>query len=222
MKNNSIPEAPEAVNMDVVDSASALTVPRWMVLLLVQGARHWLTLLAALTLFYVGLSFLAPVAMHQGREELARRIYHLYSFTCHQLPTSSFWLFGTDKPFRARLDDVSVGAADMAAREYVGSPAVGFKSGMCWRTLAIYGSVAVFLMAYLGMRRSWRALSLWAGLILVLPMAADGISQMLGLRESNVSLRLLTGLLFGLGITWTLVPRMDAAMRDVVAELQGR
>ena len=102
----------------------------------------------------------------------------------------------------------------------MGSPEVGFKSGMCWRTLAIYGSLAVFLLAYMGRRRTWKAVPLWAGLILALPMAADGFSQMLGLRESNLSLRLTTGILFALSLTWTLVPRVDVAMRHVAADLR--
>ena len=207
--------------MNTVTSASTLAVPRWAVSLLARGTRHWLAMLTVLTVLYVGLSFLAPAAMHQGREELAHRIYHLYSFTCHQLPASSFWLFGADRPFQASWDGFAVPADHIASREYVGSPAVGFKSGMCWRTLAIYGSLAVFLLTYMGTRRIWRALPLWAGLLLVLPMAADGISQMLGLRDSNLSLRLITGVLFGLSVTWTLVPRVDAAMRHVTADLQG-
>ncbi len=206
--------------MNTVTSASPLAVPRWAVSLLIRGTRHWLAMLTVLTVLYVGLSFLAPAAMYLGQEELAHRMYRLYSLTCHQLPASSFWLFGTDRPFQARWDGFAVPTDPIAAREYVGSPALGFKSGMCWRTLAIYGSLAVFLLAYMGTRRTWRALPLWAGLLLVLPMAVDGISQMWGLRDSNLSLRLITGVLFGLSVTWTLVPRVDAAMRHVAAELQ--
>ncbi len=208
--------------MHTAASASALSVPRWVVSLLVWGTRRWLALLTVLTVLYVGLSFLAPTAMHLGHEELAHRIYRLYSFTCHQLPASSFWLWGTDMPFRASLDEFSLPADYLAAREYVGNPTVGFKSGMCWRTLALYGSTAVFLLAYMGMHRHWKILPLWAGLILALPMAADGFSQLLGLRESNLYLRIVTGVLFSLSLVWALVPRVDAAMRHVAADLQGR
>lgn len=39
-------------------------------------------------------------------------------------------------------------------------------------------------------------------IILLIPMVIDGTSQYIGLRVSNNSLRLITGLLFGLGISF--------------------
>ncbi len=98
---------------------------------------------------------------------------------------------------------------------------MGFKSGMCWRTLAIYGSLAGLLLVFMGTGRKWKALPLWAALFLILPMAVDGVSQMLGLRESNLFLRLVTGGLFSLGLAWATLPHIDTAMRCVAAELQA-
>ncbi len=215
-------EIQRPVDVNIGTSAPTLAVPHWTISLLASGIRHWLSLLTTLTILYVGLSFLAPVAMHQGQEDWAHRIYRLYALTCHQWPGSSFWLFGTDGSFKADLDASLVLATQAASREYIGNAALGFKSGMCWRTLAIYGTLALSLLAYRGMRRTWMALPLWAGLLLALPMAADGFSQLLGLRESNLWLRLITGALFGLGVTWALVPRVDAALRHVAMDLQGQ
>ena len=62
---------------------------------------------------------------------------------------------------------------------------------------------------------------MWAALVLILPMAADGVSQMMNLRESNLLLRLVTGSLFSLGLAWATLPHIDTAMRCVAAELQG-
>ena len=201
---------------------NSLAVPQGIATLLTFGAHYWLTILTVLTVAYVGLSFVAPIALDQGHEEFAHRLYHLYSFTCHQLPASSFWLFGEGTTFRASLDSGTVPESLFASREFVGTAATGFKSGMCWRTLAIFGSLAMLLLVFLGTGRKWRALPLWTALVLILPMAADGVSQMMELRESNLFLRLVTGILFSLGVAWATLPHIDAAMRCVAAELQTK
>ena len=204
-----------------VSGDSSLAIPQGIAKLLTFGAHNWLTILTVLTVAYVGLSFVAPIALAQGHEVLAHRIYHLYSFTCHQLPASSFWLFGEGTTFSAGLDGVTVQDSLFASREFVGTAATGFKSGMCWRTLAIYSTLAMLLLGFMGTGQKWRALPLWAALVLILPMAADGVSQMMNLRESNLLLRLVTGSLFSLGLAWATLPHIDTAMRCVAAELQG-
>ena len=201
-------------------SETSLAVPNWVRLLLILGTRHWLAILTSLTVFYVGLSFLAPVAMHAGRENLAHKIYHLYSFTCHQLPASSFWLLGAESSFRTGLEGIPDLSGNFLSKGFVGTIDLGFKSGMCWRTFAIYASLAILLLHYMGTGRKWKALPIWFGLLFALPMAVDGLSQMIDLRESNLFLRLLTGGLFSLGLTWALVPRVDTAMGELLTGLQ--
>lgn len=192
-----------------------------MSLLLIWAARHWLAILTSLVTFYVGLSFLAPVSMYRGWEKLADQIYFLYSFTCHQLPASSFWILGAEYPFKADLTGLPNLPVNAFSQAFVGTAEVGFKSGICWRTLAIYASLPVFLLIYRGTSRNWKVLPLWIGLLFVVPMAADGLSQVAGLRESNLFLRLLTGGMFSLGLTLALVPRVDLAMKEVAASLQS-
>ena len=51
--------------------------------------KHWLAVLNALVLLYVGFPFLAPVLMHLGAAGPARVIYTMYRPLCHQLPQRS-------------------------------------------------------------------------------------------------------------------------------------
>ena len=58
----------------------------------------------------------------------------------------------------------------------------------------------------------------WWGLVLFsIPMALDGFTQMFGLRESNWELRLLTGALFGMAVSWFILPLMQRTLETEAA-----
>jgi len=57
-------------------------------------ANHWLLLVNAAMGLYMGLPLSAPLLMAQGHTGLANALYFLYSFTCHQMPSRSFFLAG--------------------------------------------------------------------------------------------------------------------------------
>src|SRR5205823_1582254 len=54
----------------------------------------------------------------------------------------------------------------------------------------------------------------WLWLLLILPMAWDGLTQMFGLRESDAILRVLTGSLFGLANMWFALPLMHKTLQE--------
>jgi uncharacterized membrane protein len=56
-----------------------------------------------------------------------------------------------------------------------------------------------------------RALDWRFWVLAMLPMALDGGTQLFGWRESNLGLRLLTGLIFGLATAWFLLPQIEQA-----------
>jgi uncharacterized membrane protein len=56
---------------------------------------------------------------------------------------------------------------------------------------------------------------LWVYALTVIPIAVDGLSQLVGLRESNYLLRLITGGLFGLSTAWLFAPYVQSAMADI-------
>ena len=143
--------------------------------------RHWLALINGALITYLGVAVLNPVAYMLGWDGLASTVFRTYRFFCDELPTHSFFIGG-------------------------------YQICLCARCLAIYSSLLLggLLLAYLRKRRPVKALTVWMWILFILPMALDGGTQFFGLRESNNALRVLTGLLFGLGTAWLTLPRMNA------------
>ena len=54
----------------------------------------------------------------------------------------------------------------------------------------------------------------WFWLLLILPMAIDGTTQMFGWRESTWELRVITGVLFGLGNVWFALPLVQKTLLE--------
>jgi uncharacterized membrane protein len=82
---------------------------------------------------------------------------------------------------------------------------LGEKMACCERCFAIYGGAALFGLAFFTLR-GLRPLA-WSRFVLCcLPMAVDGVTQLLGLRESNSALRVVSGGLFAVSTTSTTAP----------------
>jgi uncharacterized membrane protein len=85
----------------------------------------------------------------------------------------------------------------------------GYQLGLCARNVAVFGSVLVGSIAYRTVR-TWLppiGWSLW--LLTMVPMALDGGTQLFGWRESTWELRTLTGIIFGLGVCWFVLPYIE-------------
>ena len=179
--------------------------------------RHWLAILNLLFLTYVGLPLLAPVLMEVGAEKPARVIYTIYMPACHQLPERSFFLFGPQAVY-SREELPANGVADsnnvFVRRRYIGDPEHGYKVAICQRDVAIYGSMFLMGMLFALMRGSLPRLKARYLLLFALPMAIDGVTQLVGLRESTWTLRVITGGLFGIGVIWFAYPYLEEAMRE--------
>lgn len=183
-------------------------------------ARRWVWVLNAALFVYVALAILAPVFMALGWTRLGEAIYLLYMPFCHQLPERSYFLFG--ERFVYALADlqpwIGVHASLWARKLFVGNPQLGYKMAFCQRDLALYGSLWLAGMAYALSGRRWRPLSWkWFGLLLV-PIALDGGTQLVMLRESTWWLRTITGALAGVGTVWALYPRLEESMASALRQ----
>jgi uncharacterized membrane protein len=200
--------------------------------------KHYLAVFNLFVLIYVGLPVLAPVLMASGAQAPARLIYRSYSLVCHQLAYRSFFLFG-EQPYYPRaaaglsgvltfqqatgIDESSAGQALNQARQFTGSPAIGYKVALCERDVAIYGAILLFgvLFALTGRKLPSLPWYLWV-LIGILPIGLDGVSQLLSqpplsfipYRESTPFLRSLTGFLFGFTTAWFGYPMVEDTMRE--------
>lgn len=184
-----------------------------------QLARHWLAAFNVLTGIYLLLPVLAPLFMSSGMPQVGRLIYFVYRPACHQLPERSFFVSGAQTSYT--LDELwALGAVsqtdDIYARQrFLGNLQVGYKMALCQRDLALYGSLFVGGMIFGLLRKHLRPLSLLGYALCLVPMALDGGTQLIGLRESTPLLRLITGSILGLGSVWMLYPRLEEAFRDV-------
>lgn len=204
-----------------------LTLDRWIYVF----ARRWLALLNVGMGLYVLLPLLAPALMVGGAPQLGRAIYVIYRPACHQLPERSFFLFGP-KPLYSlqELQDAGLVSAQdgpVERQRFVGAPGIGFKAALCQRDLAMYGGMLAAGLVF-GLLRALRAgrsphpLKLWVFALLLVPMAIDGGTQLLLLRESNWLLRIVTGTLTGVACVWLLYPYLDEAFGDLRRQANQR
>ena len=192
--------------------------------LVIGIARHWLAFFNTALGIYILLPFLAPILMHLGLYAPARLVYAGYSMVCHQLPDHSYFVFGnavTPSLETLEAGGMEAGLSLFGQRRFIGNPGFGYKVALCQRDVAIYGSIFVAGLIYALVRKRVRPIPLKLFVILLIPMAIDGVTQMFGLRTSNWWLRSVTGVLFGFAAVFLAYPYVQQAMDDVIESESG-
>lgn len=204
-------------------------------------SKHWLAVFNAFAFLYVGLPILAPTLMHLGAQWPAKIIYTIYRPLCHQLPQRSFFLFGPQWTYKAAELAERLGTnigLGMETRALVGNEAIGYKTGLCQRDVAIYGAILLSGLAFGLLRRFWKipSLPLWAYIGLgILPMLFDGGYQLISYivplfwpgapitpHETTPTMRVITGALFGLATVWLSYPIVQETMKELHESLHKR
>ena len=189
--------------------------------------RHWLALIVAFLFVYSLLPFGAPILKKAGFETAAQFIYQPYKFLCHTYGFRSLFLFG-DQVFYARPAFESASGINtttfsglIEARNFQGSPQMGYKVALCERDVAIYLAMALNGIAFALVRKRAKPMPWWLFILIGLaPIGIDGFSQLLSqppfalfpYRESTLPLRLLTGSLFGFSVAWLVFPIIQGTM----------
>jgi uncharacterized membrane protein len=149
--------------------------------------RHWLGLMNGVLLVITGLSLLAPYLEHAGHPIPGLLIQKAFRVLCHQKPERSFFIFG-------------------------------HQMAVCSRCFAVYSSFLTVGLAFGAWRslikKRWEEIPLWSLGILILPMALDGVTQLVGLRESTQVLRTITGTLVGAGMGLFVYPFLSHAFQE--------
>ncbi len=91
----------------------------------------------------------------------------------------------------------------------------GYQVAYCQRDTAIYFTLLATTFLFPLVRSRLKPLPWQWYLILITPMAIDGLTQLVGLRYSNWQLRTITGVLFGLGTAWLALPYVEEAFQDI-------
>ncbi|GCF08059.1 DUF2085 domain-containing protein [Dictyobacter arantiisoli] len=92
----------------------------------------------------------------------------------------------------------------------------GHQLGLCARNFSIYTSMFLGSLIFVLSKKRLPGIPWWLWIIMILPMAWDGTSQMFGLRESDWILRMVTGTLFGLGNIWFALPLMHKSIMETI------
>ena len=187
--------------------------------LVIGMARHWLAIFNSVWAIYLLTPFLAPLFMQLGWTAPAGVIYAIYSVLCHQLPDHSYFLFGpTLVPQTPELiaAGMPMSASLFAERAFIGSPEIGWKVALCQRDVAIYAGVLLAGISYAVVRRRVGPLPFKLFVLLAIPMAVDGLTQLVGWRESTWLLRTVTGALFGSAAVYLAYPYVEDAMQEVL------
>ena len=90
----------------------------------------------------------------------------------------------------------------------------GHQLGMCARNFSIYASMFIGSLIFVLSKKRIPGIPWWLWILMILPMALDGTTQMFGLRESTWELRVLTGTLFGLGNVWFALPLIQKTILE--------
>lgn len=101
---------------------------------------------------------------------------------------------------------------------------LGHQLGLCARNFSIYISMFLTSVVFVLSKKRLPGIPWWVWILMILPMALDGTTQMFGLRESTWQLRMLTGTLFGVGSIWFVLPFMQKTIEETtpVPTLNGR
>ncbi len=221
--------------------------------LVLRISRNWLKIALTFLFLYTGLSIAPPVLMKAGYDNAARVLYTIYAPMCHQFAFRSWFLFGDQLAYPrevsgsdldsfesyARRDphfdgvDLAAWSADLQvkSRSFKGNEEMGYKTALCERDVAIYGTMFLAGLLFAGVRRWLRPAPIWLYLILgLVPLGLDGFSQMFSyapfeywpVRETIPAFRVLTGGLFGLMNVWLAFPYIEGSMRETIAALEDR
>jgi len=90
----------------------------------------------------------------------------------------------------------------------------GHQLGMCERNFSIYASMFIASLVFVLSKKRLPGIPWWLWVLMILPMALDGTTQMVGLRESTWLLRVLTGTLFWLGNLWFALPLIQKTILE--------
>ena len=164
-------------------------------------AKHWLVVFNAVDRALCPAAHPGPGLDGQRGSPLGRAIYIDLQARLPPTARALVFLFG---PQAHLLAGRAVGAGLVSEQDNIftrqgilGTPEIGFKLALCQRDMALYGGLFVAGLVFGLVRKRLRPLKLWIFGLCLLPMAVDGGTQLLILRESTWPLRVVTGGLIG-------------------------
>ena len=159
------------------------------------------------------LVFIVPYLASVGNAS-APYLYAAFAPTCHQLTSRSLCLFASNADGSYSIGDCLPQGADSysKASEVIYPDKTGYKFPVCARDTAIYLGMLIgaLLLPFLWKIGSEDWPNKWLLVAAAVPIAIDGTTQLVGMRESSNFLRLLTGAIIGIVLPFYILPMLNA------------
>jgi len=207
-------------------------------------SRHWLALVNTFFFLYAGLPFLAPVLLANGRTTAANGIYWVYHNLCHLLPSRAYFVAGQQVCLCHRClaiyASIFLGGIVFSVRRHI-QPlppkwyllflmpmALDGGMGLASELLQFIPIIALWIAGLLifglvgGLLLQQKLLSWQIALVLAcIPLALLYLT-FVGPHQSNIYLRNITGLLFGIGTVWLAYPMLQEGFSDIEQDTQNK
>lgn len=161
----------------------------------------------ALSLIFLGPIFIAPFLAEENFQ-LFNVIHDAYAPACHQFTTRSLCYFSNGS-----IGDCAQPGANVSPRQrvVVDGSVLGYKFPVCARDIALYSAMILGGVLFPLMRKIDDKVvpSFIYFVIALVPIALDGVTQLIGLRESTNTLRIITGFIAGIVIPFYLIPILN-------------
>jgi len=133
----------------------------------------------------------------------------LFVGTAFSIPFLSY--FGLDSIAKPLFFSLHAVCAQIPSHSFY---ILGHQLGLCARNFSIYTSMFLTSLVFTLSKKRLPGIPWWIWVLLMIPMALDGTTQLFGLRESSWELRVITGTLFGLGNAWFVLPLMHKTISE--------
>ena len=188
------------------------------------GSRLPYALLLAFLLLLNFAVFYVPYAASQG-DANAQLMYAAFAPTCHQLTSRSNCLFVSEADGSYSFGDClpSSELSYTKANVVEVGEETGYKLPVCSRDVAIYLAMLLGALALPFVRRleseEWP--DKWLLVAACVPIAIDGGTQLVGMRESSNAIRMATGFIVGFALPFYIVPMLNS-LWGIVEEKLGK
>lgn len=163
------------------------------------------SLYMGLSLILLGPIFITPFL---AGTPLFGLLQSAYAPACHQLASRSLCYFQN-----GTIGDCAQPGVNVSGRQevVVSHDVPGYKFPVCSRDLAIYGAIILGGLVFPFVRKidERKVPKLRYFIIALIPIAIDGGTQLIGLRESTNLLRLITGFIAGIVIPFYVIPMLN-------------
>ncbi len=170
------------------------------------------------------IAFLSPAFLAwQKNTEMATALHYAFSFTCHQIDQRSLCFFPDSQNIITSCTQPQQNFI-VTKSMIIEHPlhGIGYKFAVCSRDVAIYSAMLLGVFVWIFYKRKQLLDERWPHpiwlLFAMIPIGIDGLTQLVGLRESTNELRVITGAIVGFACAFYLVPVFNQIFNSIFNE----